>query len=487
MPSISRHIFLLIAGILVAVRLFHLTGEIDNPHAWRQCDTANYIQVFYEEGIDLMHPSVCWMGDQDTVILEFPLPEALAAIGYHVFGPHHGVARMIFLLFYLISTVYLFLIVKLILDEHQARWSTIIYLSLPLGIFYSRAIHIDFAAMAFALGMLYHLLTGIRKETLLPILLGSLYAAIGLMIKAPYTAFLGIPFFYEVWRLGKWKFLLKIIPALLVPILAFGLWIRHTQMVNGQMPDWYFIPHYRKFDQSWAWYIGSLYQRLLPYSWKVLAQRYVLEVSGMIGFPFMLAGLLGVKKIREGSLFRWWMWGLVAYLLIFFNLNFVHNYYQIPFLAPTSVLIVMGLSVLFQFLSKKGSKSRSYFIEGIVALMILVNIAFSERAYYQINSLHQEVAHQIGEHSSPGELIIVSCADMDCRNPQILYPASRKGWSVPEHFLNMEVIQNLRQEGAEWLFLVCEEGQYAELDSIFPREVISLEADQQTILRYKLK
>jgi len=58
--------------LLILPRIQHLIGPIDDPHSWRQCDTAQYAYAFYQNGTDLLRPSVCWMGNHKTVILEFP-------------------------------------------------------------------------------------------------------------------------------------------------------------------------------------------------------------------------------------------------------------------------------------------------------------------------------------------------------------------------------------------------------------------------------
>ncbi|MFN8396716.1 MAG: hypothetical protein U0176_18975 [Bacteroidia bacterium] len=78
--------FWLPALLLVGLRFLHMGPELDDPHLWRQSDTANYIRDFYLNGVDLLHPSVCWMGGHKTVIFEFPLPEAIAAWVHKLFG-----------------------------------------------------------------------------------------------------------------------------------------------------------------------------------------------------------------------------------------------------------------------------------------------------------------------------------------------------------------------------------------------------------------
>src|SRR5437867_5024804 len=96
------------AAMLLSLRLGHLSGPLDDPHSWRQCDTAHYSLDFFRRGIDLLHPAVCWLGSHRTLILEFPLPEAISALLYHALGPDPRWDRVVSLAFFVIATVYLF-------------------------------------------------------------------------------------------------------------------------------------------------------------------------------------------------------------------------------------------------------------------------------------------------------------------------------------------------------------------------------------------
>jgi len=69
-PVPHLRVWLVVAALLLAVRLAHLTGPIDDPHSWRQCDTAHISLDFARHGIDLGHPAVGWLGAHRTLIFE---------------------------------------------------------------------------------------------------------------------------------------------------------------------------------------------------------------------------------------------------------------------------------------------------------------------------------------------------------------------------------------------------------------------------------
>uniref|UniRef100_UPI0025CE9B3E ArnT family glycosyltransferase n=1 Tax=Algoriphagus sp. TaxID=1872435 RepID=UPI0025CE9B3E len=188
----SQHFYGLVF-LLIAVRFFHLGKQIDQPHDWRQCDTAYYIQDFYENGIDLLYPAVCWMGNSDTLALEFPLPEAVVAVGYNLFGESIPLARICFLVFFLGAVYYLYKIVRLLSNVSMARIATLVYLSLPLSFFYSRAVHIDFSVIFLAHAMVYYFFRGIDNRNGWYVLLSGAITTLAFLIKIPYAFYWFLP------------------------------------------------------------------------------------------------------------------------------------------------------------------------------------------------------------------------------------------------------------------------------------------------------
>ena len=200
-------------------------------------------------------------------------------------------------------------------------------------------------------------------------------------------------------------------------------------------------------NASLHWYFGAPGQRLSLYSWSVLARRGVFEVAGPGGILFFLAGLYGIKKMPGSGMVIFWLLGGAAYTLLFFNLNVIHHYYQIPLLAPVAMLCAHGL----QMASRGNLRALSL----LTGLLVAVNLTWSEHAYYQIDPLQVEIGRVIRENTPDTALVIVTCGTMDCRDPRILYRAGRWGWSVEEKALRAEVVGRLhREEGAQyWVFI----------------------------------
>ena len=443
----SKSFFFWGIALLLALRLWHFGPEIDAPHDWRQCDTAHYIWDFYQNGIDLLHPAVCWMGASDTLALEFPLPEAIVALAYQFFGESMPLARLIFLCFFAGSVYYFYRITELLFGKPLARLATLVYLALPLSIFYSRAIHIDFAAILLAHAMFYYYLIGVKNRRWEYILLSSLIAALAVVIKAPYTFCFALPMLYFAIRQKALGWTLRAGGFYLLAAIAFGLWQHHVNVVNSAAPNLDYILHYRKMTQSASWYFGTIDLRLSLYPWWILLQRGVLEVAGIGGIVFFLLGLWKLNRLPDFRLLLFWILGLAVYVLIFFNLNFVHNYYQIPLLAPVAILSAWGLQTAA---STKPERLLIYFV-----LLAAANIAYTEKVYFKVAAEHLEAGRLIRQNTPDTALVIVTSDQMDCRNPKILYRARRRGWSVEEAALRPDVIERLqREEGARyWVYI----------------------------------
>lgn len=439
--------FLLFVSLLFALRFLHFGPEIDAPHDWRQCDTAYYIRDFYQNGIDLLHPAVCWMGASDTLALEFPLPEAVAAATWQITGPSIPVARLIFLCFFAGAVFYFYQTVRLLFGLQTAQWSTLIYLALPLSIYYSRAIHIDFAAVCAAHAMLFYFLSGVEKKSRCHFAASGLAAALAFVIKAPYAFYFALPMLVFLAQQKAWKRMPGIVAWYLPALLLFIFWQQHVNSINGAAPDMGYILHYRKMTQSAAWYFGNLQQRLSLYPWRILLERGVLEVAGIGGIVFFMAGGRSLRRLPNRPVLLAWMLALAGYVLLFFNLNFVHNYYQIPLLAPVAILCAKGLEIL--------AAAQPLRKAILFSFLLIINWLYCETAYYKIAGDHVEIGRLIQENTPDSALVIVTYSWLDCRNPKILYRARRRGWSVETAALKPEVIQRLRDEqgAAQWAYV----------------------------------
>lgn len=425
-------------------------------------DTAQYIRAFAEDpsGIDLLRPSVSWMGSYRTLILEFPLPEAIAAWALRAVGADPSnllIPRLVFLGFFVAAVIGLFLLVRDLMGPPVAAWASLFYLAAPLSQAYSRAVHIDFTVLAFAHFACLCFVRGLRRESMMLVLTGSLLATVAALVKGPYLMAALFALVPTALRPERRRFLLKALLPLALPVLAFGIWRQYTDSVNASAPDWSFIPEYHRFIDMGGWYFGSLSQRLRFDAWRAILAVTAREVAGLAAIPFVIAGaVVLIRGLRSGVVEGAdaavaWVLGAATYVLIFFNLSVIHDYYQVPLVGPVAILAALGVQCLQE------RAPRVELVSMGIAITVSLNIVWAEGNFYTPAGAAVTAGRIVSEVTPRDALVIASWPAADPRSPHLLYAAHRYGWSVRSRFLTAEVVARLRAEGATHLALVSRE------------------------------
>jgi len=435
--------------LLIFYRFFHFDEMLDSPHTWRQSDTANYIWDFYNNGINLLTPAVCWMGGHKTLLLEYPLPEAIVSIIYKIFGPYHLVARSFFFVSFLVSALYLFKIIKLLMHEKLAQVSTVIYLALPISLFFSRTLHIDFFVIALTHAFFYYGYKGVRDKRYISLVIAGLLALIGIPIKSPYFLTVLFPMIFLSIKEGTWRYGLTHSYLLLPAIIIFVLWQQHVHATNSLIPDWQFIKGFSKFTDNNSWYFGTLKQRMSITEWYKLWQRFSNEILGSIGLILFIPSLILSFRNKAHRFVVFWLFGAIVYLMIFFNLNAIHNYYQIPFIAPIAILLGIGIYTLETYLKFKQAIT-------ILAVFLIgfESISYANKHYYKVQHAHMQIGEVVNAQTKADELSIITFHEMDSKCPNFLYAAKRNGWQIANAGVHPNVIDKLIEEGAQYYFYV---------------------------------
>jgi 4-amino-4-deoxy-L-arabinose transferase-like glycosyltransferase len=437
------------AAALLALRLPHLSGPLDDPHSWRQCDTAVCSLRFYRDGIDLLHPTVCWLGAHRTLIFEFPLVEALSALVARATHPGPTADRLVALGFFALASVYFHLIVRRLAGRRPAWLATLVWMALPLSQFYSRAAHVDFAATAFTHVLVYHLLRGFERRSLAHALVGGAGGALAAMIKAPIVLPVLAPLALVLLAAPALATFGLAALALGVTAIAFAVWRRHVDAVNAAAPDWSFLPGYYKEVNPLWWYFGAAHQRLEAASWGRLVRRLLFD----LGWRDRRTSTTRVPAVPVGAraFGLAWLAGALLYLLVFFPLNVIHNYYQIPFLAPVALLAGLGLDWIWRL-------NRT---AGIAALAVLVAgalVTVHALGYYRVDWLRVEAGQAIESQVPAGELVVAADYASGYSDPRLLARADRDGWSLAVPDLTPDRLARLQTLGARWVAVVSDPG-----------------------------
>lgn len=447
---------ILCAGLLVP-RLFHLIGPIDDPHSWRQCDTIFYSLDLFRRGFDVLHPRVCWMGPHGTLIFEFPLTEAMAAALYRINGVHYYWDRLISLGFFAIAAFYLHRLAGRMAPPRAAWLATLAYFAFPLGQVYSRSAQPDFAATAFVHAFLFHAIAAAEGRSSVHAVLAAMAGSLAALIKGPYLIAVLPPLAFGALAIGDGGVMVLLLLTVAIPAGVFWVWRRWVDQVNATAPDWSFLPGwYREVNPTW-WYFGTPEQRMQPELWEKLGHRvlrHVLTVPGaMLAGIGVLAGRPRMQaQIDPRGFAVVWLAGVAVYVAIFFNLNVVHTYYQIPILAPLALLVGIGADGLWGRLPRWAPVGPLVF----VAFAAMALLAPPGLGYYQPDWLRVEAAREIAAHVPDEDLMIACDHASGWSDPRLLARADRVGWSLAIPDLTPGRVGRLRALGARWIAVVMD-------------------------------
>lgn len=447
-PSGVSVVFAALAVGLALVRFYKFRPFLDEPHAFRQAWTSAYALEFYRFDMNIFRPSIIAMGNYRHILIEFPVPEWLTALIYHATGPTLIVDRLLSMTFFFGSAYFLFRAVELVQDRLFAWIVALIYMGAPLGIYFSRAIHIDSAALCFGHALLYYFLRYGAEGRRRDLILASIASALGLLIKAPYVFYLILPALYIQLARGHRRRAAMSAIAFGVALMLGVAWFLYAQSVNRQAPDLSFVRGYETAADRLDFYLGSAGRRLNGQEWATIGTRIRREIAANVWWVLVPLGLIWRRHARAAWAFAAvWSLSSLLFLLLFFAANSIHNYYQLAFVAPFALWMAIPL---YRWMRTEGSGGRALRPLAIVliAAYAATGVRFATGNYYAVDELGVRVGQFVRLRTTDRDLVIMAFNDAYNFDPRYLYYADRRGWSVHAPWLEPRAIVGLRAQGA---------------------------------------
>lgn len=334
-------------------------------HNFRQSQTAATIEDFEQHGIDLLHPRTNYVGEPGVFVLEFPLPQALAALASPVVGSGLVAMRWLSLLGTLGSAMAVWVVVRQMGSAVQAAVTVILFLSSPLNLFYMASALIDPLAVCFALWAVWtgsKLLTGSRTSLALWIGFALLCSLAGL-IKPLYLFPLAVLYLGCLARGPRLTARNAGVGVILIGVLALIVaWNLHAIRTNNASP---FTANIRPTSLLGVSQLGEVgfYRRIL--------HRLLLDTLGPIGGMLTVAGwALPVflrKRFDQSQAFSFL--SVFGYWFAFANIIFPHDYYSlitVPFCAGVAggACVQIGEAIETRF--KFAVRAESFVIPAVI-------------------------------------------------------------------------------------------------------------------------
>lgn len=415
----------MLAAILLVIFALHAPWLSKPPYeydGWRQSDTEAIALSIADSGFGSLYPQLNYDGPPPNIVqLEPPVTPLLIALLYGAFGQQYALARLVPLLFFLGSTVYVYRIgLRLLPSAAAALTAALVYGLLPVNLLYARAIMPEAGALFFTTGAFFYFLVwrcgretpdGQRQLELAPLIASAVCTALAVSQKIP-AVFIGIPLLVialECFRLAVWRRIelwLFAVAALVPPYLYY----RHM----GAVAEFRFVD-------------GIAAKHIFPRMWSDFAsgeaQRFFVEELPLAftwwGLLLFAIGLLAaVFSWRQRyPLIVWALAFLAEFLLIVAVIRF--PYYMIFLGPPLALLVAYALSLLWR------SSSGVVLSALLVAALSVQSVALVLPHWRSSQPELLRQAAIVRELTQPDDLIVVGTDD-----PSLLNATRRKGWRV---------------------------------------------------------
>lgn len=461
----ERAIWMLAAIALLAVRIVNLAGPLDEP-SWRQAWCAHHARVISQGWpSNWMANYINFRGPNETSYWTLPLYETVVAIGYRAAGGEYlWLARAVAFLAYAWAAYLLFLIAAELFDRRVGMFAALAFLALPLGIFYSRAVHYESLLIALSHVFLLYALRFCRDPSWSRWALSVSAGIVAALIKPTFIMWMGpVVLVWAVIRFprGKVWALAAVCALFLLPVgAALGHHYYRLAMEGGIANTALYADPYNP-SYARGWFLGSLQERLNVTYWQNIMRLTVWMVFTPGGALLAILSLVTVRRfeLRTGWMgLAAWILGLVIYVLVFTHIVATHDYWRLPFLAPAALVIGLTLGAI------AGPRASGPFAPGRLALLlgavflfaIGIRPAFLRGPYFQNDWQRIVTGEAIRENTHRDELVVSTVLGRATggTDPRILYHADRLGWACLFEDLSQERFEEYRSAGVSVIALL---------------------------------
>jgi len=464
--------YLLVAlflGVAIVLRLYHVTYPLADWHSWRQADTAAVSRNFVQDRFNLLYPQSdsFWALSEHQLpnpnryfMNEFPFYNALVATIYTQTGINPMYGRLVSIVFAVTGAFFLYLLVKRLLGAPTALLTLLLYAVNPYNVYYGRVFMPDPTFVSLSIISLYWCVRWVESAKLKHGLVMTLILALAILVK-PYAIFILIPIIYWLYLNRGLKYLKtrSVYTPLLLSLFPFLLWRLHLFLhPEGSFASLWLLngDHIRFTGAFFRWIIFERLNRLI-------------FATG--GFVLFVLGLFVSHLKKKSSFFFVWTLAIFLYICVFAKGNVQHDYYQLPLLAPGSVMIAIG-SI---FLIKLGKTKLQKIINSLMVTALLVlSLAFGwyeVRGFFNINNPAIVEAGQAADQLLPKDAIVIAPYQGD---PAFLYQTNRHGWPVGGN------LDERIKDGANYYITTSRDDEYIALIEKYP---IIKETDQYSIIK----
>lgn len=394
------------------VRLVGITNPpLENGHNWRQSLTNMITRNLYETSNNPLYPIVDNGGKHNGIIFsEFPVYNYISYFISLFFEYKHWYGRLVNLFLSSIACWFFYKLLLLYFDKKTAFNSTFL-LMISIWFGFSRKIMPDIFSISLVIISLYFAFSFLKTGKWKQLLLFSVLASFGILAKLPvmyiYSIFI-LPIFSENFNIAN-KLSLILAGVFVFCVMYWWYFVWGEYLLRTWEYQLFFPKNYKEGPKEFFPYIDFAFEKF-----------YFSAFCSFTAFAVFLSGLFLCIKKRFFLPLKIILVTFPVFLVFMIKTGSVfahHNYYIIPFVPVMAICAGWALSlypkkiyllVLFVISAESfGAQVSDFFIKNSEKFILTL-----EKQINEVVPLKEKIALA------------------GSTNPQYLYFAHRKGWSI---------------------------------------------------------
>src|SRR3989338_5168702 len=381
-------LLILLFALGLAVRLYRFDQPIADWHAWRQTDTSAVSKFLVRDGFDILHPrfndlsnvpSGVHENPQGYRFVEFPIYNIFQASLFKFIGKLtiEQWGRLVTIFSSLLSSVFLYLIVKKHLNGFAGLLTSFFFTFIPFNIYFGRTVLPDSSTVTAFLGAIYFFDKWLERKRFtiydLRFMISLIFTVAAFLLK-PFAIFFMLPMVYLVYEKFGLEFIKKrqlwiFVVLSLAPLAFWRIWML---AYPGGIPQ-----------SGWLLNGNNIRFKGAFFHW-IFAERISKLILGYWGLPLLILGVLLKLPKKSYLFFLSFLVSSLLYVVVIATGNVQHDYYQILIMPSIAIYIALGANFLWE------NKSNIYLplSRGILLLCIAFMLSFgwfNIRAFYNID------------------------------------------------------------------------------------------------------
>lgn len=422
--------------IFFVLRLFGITNApLEFGHNWRQSLTNMIARNFFENGANLLYPSIDLAGEKSGIIgSEFPFYNYLIYILSSIFDYSHWLGRLINLVVSSFGLYYFYKLIKDLINSRVAFNATIV-LTVSIWFAFSRKIMPDTFSVSLVIIGLYYAYDFLKNGLKFSLIIFFVFSTLGMLCKIPALSLfsvLSISIFIKEINLRR-KIELYLVGALgfLIVCLWYFYWVPY-------LVETY---HYQLYFTKGI--VEGIHE-ITPLIPELFEKFYFSALQSYIALLCFLVGIILI--IKNNHKYMMYGVGVIFFVFVLFIMKTgavfpLHNYYIIPF---TPIMALMAGYAIAQIPSK---------FQYILLILISIEAIANQQHDFKIkeSQLYKLELDELTKKYIPRkDLVIINGGP----SPQDIYFSHRKGWTVDNiHIMNPVFVDSLISLGAKHLII----------------------------------